>query len=536
MNVALGSRPPGLSTQLVRIGLLAVLYVITGQLMFSLDSQPSLVTPQFFIPEALALAMALRFGRPMVLGIFLGQLGLALTAGLSGWPSVGLGLTNGLEALLAIWLTQRFGLDLSFKRHRDYWLFIVMVVFLLQPFSAAMGLLVLGKVPGLGGIAWEVFTFLYGNWWVGNCLAQTQLLPFILWLLPFRGALVERRRQLSWLVWAVPCLFLGLAMSAYWTPIAFDGLRKAMPFFILMPLTAVIALRAVSFGPFCLYTSLCAFLVMYVADARIGNIMMAPEQVGALGLRLLVLCGISQSINLSMIQMVSARDLAQSRAEQLARQLKISLLAASITHEVKQPVAAIQLASQHLLESPGPVSKSLLTAMIQSAEEISASTAKVYSLMRAIPAALKPIDLSTVVRTCLLQEQIKFDQARVQLQLSGLDGPSWIEGEPSQISLALSNLLRNALEVLQSQSGDHRRFVSLELSQSASQVELTIGDNGPGFPTENWKPELFQTSKASGSGLGLYLVQLMADNHNAQVRFGRSSMGGGEVSLRFPIA
>ena len=52
---------------------------------------------------------------------------------------------------------------------------------------------------------------------------------------------------------------------------------------------------------------------------------------------------------------------------------------------------------------------------------------------------------------------------------------------------------------------------------------------------ENWQPILFETSKPEGTGLGLYLVKQMADNHNAQLRFGRSlALGGAQVTIRFP--
>jgi len=529
-------RPSWSSIQLVWIVLLAFSYVTTGLFIFSLHSISTVVTPQFFIPEALSLALSLRYGRPMVLGVALGQFWLALISGVSVLQSAGLGVSNGLEVLLAIWLVQRLGLDLSFKNQRDYWFFSLMVVFILQPFSASLGLLVLGHVPGLGGSDWRQFSYLFGNWWVGNCLAQTQLAPFFLWLLPFRPSTVEWRSQLRWLTWALPLLFFGLIFCAYSGSFIFDDFRKVMPFFIMLPLTAFVALRAPSFGPFCLYTSLLAFFVMLAAGMRFGNILMAPEAVGVLGVRLLALCGISQLINMSMIQLTTAVNLSRGRAEQLSRQLKISLLAASLTHEVKQPVSAIQLATQHLLNSPGKDTDEMLNCIIQSAEEINSSTARVYSLMSSIRAELHPIDLRIVVQTSLLQHHARLQEAQVQLQLSCLEGSYLIEGVPYQISLALSNLFRNSLEALQSLAEDQPRLLLVALSKSLSYVELTVGDNGLGFPVDNWTPELFLTSKASGSGLGLYLVQQMADNHNAKLSFGRSGAGGAQVSLRFPIS
>jgi signal transduction histidine kinase len=249
---------------------------------------------------------------------------------------------------------------------------------------------------------------------------------------------------------------------------------------------------------------------------------------------LLVVCSISQAVNLTTIQLQQSRDLATQRAEQLAKQLKTSLMAASLTHEVKQPIAAIRLASQQLITSREENRSQLINAVMQSADKLNATTAKVHNLLRSIPAGLKLVDLTNIIELSLLQESFKLEEAQVSLRVKGVESQSWIQGDSSQISLAISNLVRNSIQELNKLPEDWPRLLTVDLTTSPTSVDLSIGDNGSGFPDEDWQPILFETSKADGTGLGLYLVQQMANNHKAELVFGRSSMGGALVTIRFP--
>jgi signal transduction histidine kinase len=303
---------------------------------------------------------------------------------------------------------------------------------------------------------------------------------------------------------------------------------------MITPLTVVIALRTNKFHLFCLYTSVLTFGISALLPFQGGTFEINVDEVARVELRVLVVCLISQAVNLATIELQKAKDLATQRAEQLAQQLKISLMAASLTHEVKQPITAIQLASQQLLTAPDTDRSELIQALMHSAQELGASTAKVHNLLRSLPAGLEPLDLSRSVAFSLLQEKIKLHQAQVSLRMRGLESPCWIKGDSSQISLAISNLVRNSIHELSKLPDDQPRLLTVELTTSPSTVKLSIGDNGAGFPAENWNPTLFKTSKPDGSGLGLYLVQQMANNHNAQLLFGRSDLGGAQVSITFP--
>ena len=533
MNTPKAKNGKGVLSRPGRIVLLALLYATFGQLVFALDSQTSIVTPLFFIPEAIALAFVLLYGPTMAIGVFAGQLLLALSAGAPAWQAIGFGLGNGLEALLASVLVQWLQIDLSFKKQRDLWLLMGLIFLVLQPFSASAAIFVLAKSPSDIGSNGVFLKDQWLNWWLGNTMAQSQLTPFLLFFLAAPKRLFQRQ-NLIWAARVMPLLIAILLINFYGNLNSKITTLGFLPVLMITPLTVVIALRTNKFHLFCLYTSVLTFGISALLPFQGGTFEINVDEVARVELRVLVVCLISQAVNLATIQLQTARDLATQRATQLAQQLKISLMAASLTHEVKQPITAIQLASQQLLTAPDTDRTELIQALMHSAQELGASTAKVHNLLRSLPAGLEPLDLSRSVAFSLLQEKIKLHQAQVSLRMGGLESPCWIKGDSSQISLAISNLVRNSIHELSKLPDDQPRLLTVELTTSPSTVKLSIGDNGAGFPAENWNPTLFKTSKPDGSGLGLYLVQQMANNHNAQLLFGRSDLGGAQVSITFP--
>jgi signal transduction histidine kinase len=138
------------------------------------------------------------------------------------------------------------------------------------------------------------------------------------------------------------------------------------------------------------------------------------------------------------------------------------------------------------------------------------------------------------MENAVLQNSYKLEEAQIALRFNGLAGPGWIKGDSSQISLAINILVSNSIQELDTLPEDEPRRLTVDLSALPSSVELSIGDNGWGFPDEDWQPTLFETSKSDGTGLGLYLMQQMAKNHNAELLFRRSAMGGALVTIRFP--
>jgi integral membrane sensor domain MASE1 len=125
--------------------------------------------------------MVLRHGPALWPGVFAGQLLLALSRGLPLAPSLAISAVNSAEAVMAVLLFRRLGLDASLNRSRDLAGLLLLVFFVLQPFSATLGnasLWAAGIITEPAALAGS-----WLNWWNGNSLGQMLVAPLLLRML-----------------------------------------------------------------------------------------------------------------------------------------------------------------------------------------------------------------------------------------------------------------------------------------------------------------------------------------------------------------
>ncbi len=162
---------------------IAVLYVVLGEISFSIFRQDSIVTIAVFLPEGVALAAALIYRSYALPGIFIGQLALALLSGMDWRSALGISAGNAVEAWIAYVLWERFGLDRRLSKTRDLFGLFLLIGFVLQPFSALFGN---GVLYLTGHITHDFFHSVF-FWWFGNSMGQLLLTPMLLILYSNEG-------------------------------------------------------------------------------------------------------------------------------------------------------------------------------------------------------------------------------------------------------------------------------------------------------------------------------------------------------------
>ena len=210
----------------------------------------------------------------------------------------------------------------------------------------------------------------------------------------------------------------------------------------------------------------------------------------------------------------------------------------ALTHELKSPVAAIR-ASGELLESDLPfadqqrfaqqvVSQSeRLQRLVDQMLELSKLEQRTVSGGRL--QALQTHSLREVVQHVMAQHTAAITIKNIALHADFLPatGQFCLKIEPELLVLALSNLLRNAMDFSPS-----RAQIQIALHQTSGHVHLSVQDHGPGVPDfalPRLGERFFTTARSdgerSGSGLGLAIVQGIMRLHGGRLELANTSPG-----------
>ena len=213
---------------------------------------------------------------------------------------------------------------------------------------------------------------------------------------------------------------------------------------------------------------------------------------------------------------------------------------ADAAHELRTPLTVLQGRIEQALErAEDPRVRAPLERAHRASLALLERVEKLLLLTRADSGQVphpEPLDLSLLVAEAA-------DELRPVVQDKGL----WLEvnrparavtilGDRAMLSLALRNLLENAIKF--SSSGTVR--LSLEIDEQAA--TLAVEDQGPGVPPEAL-PHLFDRfyqarveDRRQGSGLGLAIVAAVARWHAGVVGVENRSLGGARFWLRIPLA
>ncbi|WP_370063663.1 diguanylate cyclase [Mycobacterium sp. MAA66] len=179
--------------------LLAIGYVVFGRLAFAVSVEHDNVTSVMFVPEGIALAFCVLFGRRVTWGVLLGQTILSVWTGPSVLGGALIGAINSLECMLGAALFTRWRISPRFDTPRDVGLFAVLVFLVLQPLSATGGVAAmwwLGSIPsGWMPDKWDSLLVhgaqrqltsldqipeAWTHWWIGNSVGQILVTPLLL--------------------------------------------------------------------------------------------------------------------------------------------------------------------------------------------------------------------------------------------------------------------------------------------------------------------------------------------------------------------
>ncbi len=226
------------------------------------------------------------------------------------------------------------------------------------------------------------------------------------------------------------------------------------------------------------------------------------------------------------------------RVRQSDRLAAIGELAASIAHEIRNPLASIRGSVEMLsddLELEGDQAQLMALVLKESARvNTIINDFLAYSRMRATTRRrFKGQEFRDEI-SLQIRQHIAAKSGNVRLHCDIQPEDMDVVADPGQLTQMALNLVINACEAM-NYNGDLR--LRLRLLAAGTSQELVVTDNGPGVE-EDMRQELFTpfaTNKEKGTGLGLSIVQRIANAHGGDVRHEEAPGGGTTFRVRWPV-
>lgn len=237
----------------------------------------------------------------------------------------------------------------------------------------------------------------------------------------------------------------------------------------------------------------------------------------------------------------------QEADERYRRLLRVGLLGQLSTmfaHEIRQPVGAILAYVQGLRNfcasgSLTPeMSEGVLAKINAQAERVSDIVERVRLYARTDAVDRITTDLRDVVDEAVgpFKRNTRFE-GKIILEPPASSEKFTVRVSPLEISIALHDLMQNAVDALAS-AGTADPRITIRIERTEERLAVVVSDNGPQLTQDEVARMTapLHTTKSSGMGLGLILVNSIATGHGGHLRLSPAACGGLEARLILPHA
>ena len=214
-----------------------------------------------------------------------------------------------------------------------------------------------------------------------------------------------------------------------------------------------------------------------------------------------------------------------------------SALSASIAHEINQPLGAMKTNSQHLnLLIKGKKEKILIKNIIKDNDR----AAKIITTLKSMFSNNKSIYRSEIFDTFvqslepIFKESIKEKNIKIKFLLNS---SAKVNMNTDELRQVFSNLIQNSIDAL-SLTSKKNKVIEIKTFTKNNKLFCSVTDNGPGISRKMQGKifKLYESSKISNSGIGLWLSKYIITRHKGSLSVNKAYLSGAEFLIELPIS
>ena len=263
----------------------------------------------------------------------------------------------------------------------------------------------------------------------------------------------------------------------------------------------------------------------------------------------LVMIGVQLALIVGLLLERTWRHRAESEAHRtrdelahLARVASMGEMAASLAHELHQPLGAIMNNAQVAVDlaSAGFEKREELKEILQDIVEDDRRAGEIIGRVRELVtkrvSQRTRVSMSDIVQSVADLLAREAGARQITLEAADSTDPLLVSGDRVQLQQVALNLLRNALDATAAGPAAERRVWVSTAPSGAHLVHVVVADNGPGLAagTERRLFEAFYTTKTGGMGMGLSIARSIVESHGGKIWAVNGTDGGAEFHFTIP--
>jgi PAS domain S-box-containing protein len=219
---------------------------------------------------------------------------------------------------------------------------------------------------------------------------------------------------------------------------------------------------------------------------------------------------------------------AQAELAHVTRVTTMGELAASIAHEVSQPIAGVVINANACIrwlsrskEDPAALAEAhdALHRIIRDGTRAGDVITRIRALFKRTETAKEPLEINAVFEEVIVLSRIEMERRNVVLRTEMAPDLPRVLGDRVQLQQVMINLILNGIEAMSAVEDRPRELVIGTQLHERAQVLATVRDCGVGFDPERIDQlfAAFQTTKSGGLGMGLSISRTIVEDHGGQI-------------------